>query len=402
MAKATITWPDLLEVYLNSVWDAGDNGHITVANQSILETLGLIEISEKAAEAADITPLIAPDQVKLDSVIPARIGYPKYSLGLLVETWDGLLRAPERRVEESSTFFIKSDRSHSGLVPASDALARYRAILKFVATLSGAALFTDVQHAKLVYFGDGRVEVPVRYDASDFRLVEAKQIEALAATLEGDIHREQRLSILGEAVTTLVASQPAAGRFVYLLQNADELKKRVDEGYKLFASSFSYSKIRSEIEKNQADYVNRVHKTFTDIQGQLLGLPVSAVVVATQMKATNTCGPVAIANIAILGGACLFVALLIASCANQWLTLGAIDREIKGQRTKLNSDFSEIRDMFTDAFDAIEGRIRWHRVVLIVISLVALAGAWFTWQGYSIATKLDGWGCLVHAGIPTV
>ncbi|RUV49467.1 hypothetical protein EOB77_19535 [Mesorhizobium sp. M7A.F.Ca.MR.228.00.0.0] len=110
----------------------------------------------------------------------------------------------------------------------------------------------------------------------------------------------------------------------------------------------------------------------------------------------------AIANIAILGGACLFVALLIASCANQWLTLGAIDREIKGQRTKLNSDFSEIRDMFTDAFDAIEGRIRWHRVVLIVISLVALAGAWFTWQGYSIATKLDGWGCLVHAGIPTV
>jgi hypothetical protein len=398
VAKATITWPDLLEIYLNSVWSGDADGAVTVANDSILETLLLIETSDKAADAADISILGAIDQVKLGGVIHAHIGYPQYSLGLLVETWDGLLRAPERRVEEPSAFFIKADRSHSGLLPASDLLAKYRAILKFVATVGQAAAFTDVRHAKLVYFGDGRVEVPVRYDASDFRFVDAEQIEALAATIEGDVHQDQKLSILSEAITTLVSGQSVGGRFIYLLQNADELKKRVDEGYKLFASGFSYTKIRGEIEKNQAEYVSRVHKTFTDIQGQLLGLPVSAIIVATQLKSTSACGPEAIANIAILGGACLFVALLIASCWNQWLTLDAIGREIGDQRTKLNSDFSEIRGMFTGAFNAIEARICWHRFILIVIFLVGLAGGWFTWQGYSISTKLDGWGCLVNGG----
>lgn len=398
MTKAEIAWPDLLEVYLNSVWEDGENARIDVANRSILDTLHLVENSEKAAEAADITPLVETGQIRLSRSIPARVGYPKYNLGLLVETWDMLLAAPERRVVEPTAFFIKADRSHSSLLPASEPLNKYRAALNLVATLGRAALFTDIQHAKLVYFGSARIEVPICYDSNDFRLINPEQVEDLAATIEGNLHREQRLSILAEAITSLVAGQPESRRFTYLIQNVDELKKRVDEGYKLFASSFSYSKIRGEVEKSQTDYVNRIHNTFTDIQGQLLGLPVSAIIVATQLQATSVCGPKAIANMAILGGACLFATLLIASCVNQWLTLNTIKQEINDQYTKLNTDFSEIRDMFTGAFKTIERRICWHRAVLIAISLVALAGAWFTWRGFNIVNELNAWGCLIENG----
>lgn len=394
MAKSVIGWPDLLEIYQHSRWDGPTEGQVTIANQSMVETLELIERSEKAAEASDIAPAVLQGDIAVGNVVRARIGYPQYRLGVLVENWDSLLASPERRIEEPMHYFVKSDGAHSGMQPATDPIVRYRAILRFIGLLGRAALFTDARHGKLVYFGGGRLEVPVRYEASDFRKVDADNVEALAAALDGDVHHEQRLSILGDAVVALVAGQSEAGRFLYLLQNARELEKRVKEGYKLFASSFSYSKIRSEVEKNQAEYVGRVHKTFSDIQGQLLGLPVSAIVVATQLKPSPVCNSDAIANLAILSGAWLFVALLIASCGNQWLTLNSIAREIRDQRNKLNSDFSEVRYLFADSFDAIAARICWHRAVLVAISLVALCGAIFTWQGYRLATAVNAWQCL--------
>lgn len=395
MAKAAVGWPDLLEVYLHSRWENATNGEIDIKNESIFETLALIESSEKAYDAADIAPAVAPGGIAVGKVVRARIGYPQLRLGVLAESWDGLLATPKNRVEEPPNYFVKADRAHSGMAPATEPVTRYRAILQFIELLGRAALFTDAHHGKLVYFGEGRVEVPVRYAAKDFRKVEVDHVIALAAALDGQVHREQRLGILGEAVTALVAGQAEAGRFLYLLQNVDELTKRVIEGYKLFASSFSYSKIRGEIEKAQAEYVGRVHKTFSDIQGQLLGLPVSAIVVATQLKAATVCGQEAIANFAILCGAWLFVALLVASCGNQWFTLDSIAREIKDQKNKLNSEFSEVRYLFVGSFDAIETRIGWHRFVLVAICLVALGGAWFTWRGYRIATIPNAWQCLI-------
>lgn len=397
MAKSTVGWPDLLEIYLHSRWEDDTNGQIDIQNERILETLTLIESSEKAYDAADIAPALAPGDLAIGEVVRARIGYPMLRLGVLAESWDGLLATPKNRVEEPPNYFVKADRAHSGMAPATEPVIRYRAILQFIELLGRAALFTDSHHGKLVYFDEGRVEVPIRYEARDFRKVDSDHVNALSAALAGEVHREQRLSILGEAVTALVAGQSESSRFLYLLQNVDELTKRVTEGYRLFASSFSYSKIRGEIEKAQAEYLGRVHKTFSDIQGQLLGLPVSAIVVATQLKTATTCGQEAIANVAILGGAWLFVALLIASCGNQWLTLNSIACEIKDQRNKLNSEFSEVRYLFIDSFDAIVARIGWHRLVLVVISLVALGGAWFTWQGYRLATTVDAWKCLSAA-----
>jgi hypothetical protein len=394
VAKSAVSWPDLLEIYLHSRWDDATKGEINIENESILETLALIETSEKAYDAADIAPVAAPGDIAIGKVVRARIGYPQLRLGVLAENWDGLLATPKNRVKEPPSYFVKADRAHSGMAPATEPVTRYRAILHFVELLGRAALFTDADHGKLVYFGEGRVEVPVRYEASDFRKVDADHVSALSTALEGDVHREQRLGILGEAITALVAGQSEAGRFLYLLQNVDELTKRVIEGYRLFASSFSYSKIRGEVEKAQAEYVGRIHKTFADIQGQLLGLPVSAIVVATQLKTATACGQEAIANVAILCGAWLFVALLVASCGNQWLTLNSIAGEIRDQRNKLNSEFSEIRYLFVNSFDAIETRIGWHRFVLVVISIVALSGAWFTWQAYRLATAVDAWKCL--------
>lgn len=398
MANDAITWEDLLEIYQNSIWVDDHIANLTIVSADIARTLKLVETSDRAYHEADIALQDDKAQLVVGSVVEVRTGSPHRSLGLLVKNWDALLASSTSRMREPQAFFIRSDKTHNATLPPTDTLIRYRSTMKLVKLLSESALFADQQQAKLVYFADARIEVPVKFTARNLRSIDSAQVDLLEQALEGEVHAEQRRSILADAVVEIVSGQSAAGRFHYLMQNVDELVRRVNDGYRLFASSFSYSKIRSELEKTQSEYVARIHKTFSDIQGQLLGLPVASVVVATQMKAPIACGPELLANVAVVCGACLFAALLITSCINQWMTLDAISRELKGQRTRLNAEFSEIKDLFTGSFDALDCRVLWHRWVMVVIVGFSVVGAGFTVRAYFMLTNVDAWSCLVRHG----
>jgi hypothetical protein len=398
MANDAITWTDLLKIYQNSAWVDDQIAILNVVDDGIKRTLELVETSDRAYHEADIALQDETAQLSVGSSVELRVGSPHRSLGLLAKDWDAFLASSFSRMREPSAYFIRSDKSHNATHPPTETLLQYRSTLKLVKLLAESALFADEQQAKLVYFADARIEVPVKFTAKDLRSIDSAQVELLAKALEGEVHAEQRLGILADAVVELVSGQSAAGRFHYLMQNVDELARRVSDGYRLFASSFSYSRIRSELERTQSEYVARIHKTFSDIQGQLLVLPVASVVVATQLKAPTGCGPELLANVAVVCGACLFAALLMASCINQWMTLNAISGEIKGQRTRLNAEFSEIKNLFTGSFDALDRRICWHRIMMTLIIGLCVVAAGFTVWAYVVLTKVDAWSCLVRDG----
>lgn len=206
----------------------------------------------------------------------------------------------------------------------------------------------------------------------------------------GEVHAEQRLAILDNAIADLVLSQPVETRFLYLARNVRELARRVTDGYRLFASSFSYEKIRGQVEAAQSEYVGRIHKTFVDIQGQLLGLPVATVVVATQLKPVDSWSAAAWGNIAVLIGAWLFAFLLLGSCVNQWFTLSAIHADVKRQKNKLFTSFVEISDQFSDVFRNLSTRIWWHRAALVLVGSFAVCGAVFATYVFLQLTNIEG------------
>ena len=103
-----------------------------------------------------------------------------------------------------------------------------------------------------------------------------------------------------------------------------ELQKKFSDGYNLFASSFSYDKIRDEVETAKVEYTGKIHKVFSDIQNQVLGIPIASIVVATQMKdagaKTATTYEVYV-NSAVLLGCWIFVLLTGLLIWNQQHTL---------------------------------------------------------------------------------
>ncbi|WP_062018077.1 hypothetical protein [Aureimonas sp. AU4] len=394
MTSNGLGWSELLHLYRNARWIEDDDADVTVVDRNLLDTLRLIETSDRAALESDIVPLASIETVSIGAIVRMRIGAPQWRLGTLARDWDALLRFPLSRVKERPEYYLTSDGTHGGTTPPSEPMLRYRAMLRFVELVGRAALFCDWPNARIVFFDKHRIDLPVTYEWKDVLRLDMKELDLLETTLAGDVHADQRLAILADAVTSLVDGRPTKDRFRYLVQNVGELAQKVVDGYRLFAASFSYSKIRTEVDKGVSEYVGRIHKTFADIQGQLLGLPVATVVVATQLKPVRSCTLEAFSNTAVLAGALLFCVLLLASCVNQWFTLRSIRGEIDEQRRRLVTEFREIEDLFAPSFQALRTRIGWHRAALVAIAAITVVSSGFAYYAFAIAGGSQAWRCM--------
>lgn len=333
----------------------------------------------------------------LGQTLRIAVGPPRGGLGLFFSSLSALLKLPRARVAEPRDYFLEG----AGSQASQDLLARYRAVLILVGLMAESAAYLDREHAQLVFVKDGKFVVPVDYTDTDLRLLNTAAIERLRDAFAQDLHREQKLAILGEEIVTMAQTEPLQQRFRALLSNLDKLSDRFFAGYRLFASNFSYQKIRSELEEARLEYTGKIHKTLTDIQSQLLTIPVATVIVATQLKRTASIDDVFWANSAVLLGAFVFAGLLFLMIRNQTKTVSVVAGEVDRQRTKLRTEHPDATTTFDDVFASLDARIRDQRVILNVVRGVLVLGLALAAAGYLLLTGpawaavRSAWHCIL-------
>jgi hypothetical protein len=386
-------WQDLVHCYDHVEFDDVDQCRLTVADAEILNTINALDAEDAAASDLNFYATDDLANIAIGDKVSVHVGSPKLSIGILAKDINGLLSAPRGFIEFPARFYIIQGRL-SDRDTSPKTLSAYQTIVSLVRLLAEAATFMDREEQKLFFFNDGKVEIPVRYSAGTFKFVDLTAIKRLLHQFNDGLHRSQKLTILGDAITTLVKPQADANRFDLLIRNVDHLTNTLDDGYRLFVSSFSYDKIRTDVETASLDFLTRIHKTFVDVQGQLLGIPIATIVVASQMKAASTCGVEAWTNLAILAGAWIFAVFLCATIVNQFFTLNAVGSEVERQKTRLESDFAAVSAKFVGTFASLATRIGWYRFVFIVIGGLGIGGAIFATFAYRSLTAVKLAGCI--------
>jgi hypothetical protein len=385
-----LSFDQLLAIYRHTLFDAkGDEGTLLIASPEVLAVLQAIDGDDRLAGDANLAVLTDPADLVVGQDVRIRVGAPRLALGLLVRTFDDLLNAPEARLTEPKAYFVIDGRIEKGTTPPTVGQTGYRQILEVGALFAEAASYLDWTRQELVFFREGKFVVPVKYCAETVMRFAHGASDKLLDLFMDDVHRDQKLAILAEAIAHTCESQPLARRFTYLLDNITAVAEEVRNGYRLFASSFSYAKIRGDLEAAKVEYIGKIHKTLIDIQGQLLGIPVATIIVASQLKVATGCGLEFWTNVAVLGGVWIFLGLLLIAIVNQWFTLSSISDEIERQQTKLAADYAAISVQFIDVFAGLLGRITWHRSALVGIGVIAFLGAIFASYAFSHLTTPD-------------
>jgi hypothetical protein len=315
-----------------------------------------------------------PDKPLMGQLFRLGVGVPKPSLGVFAPTVDVLLKRPRARVLEPAHYFVVG----SDTPDVTDALRRYRNVLSFVSLLCESAAYLDREHAHLVFVKDGKFVVPVEYTTADLKSLDVASLARLLDAFGQDLHRDQKLAILAEEVIDLTILEPAARRFPALLTAIGKLADRFFAGYRLFASSFSYDKIRNQLEEARLEYTGKIHKALTDIQSQLLTIPVATVIVATQLKETRAINSAFWSNCAVLLGAAIFGVLLSLMIRNQARTLAVIGAEIHRQKNAMRAQFPDAVGTFGDVFASLDDHMAGQRWVLRTVRTLL-------WLGLAIA-----------------
>lgn len=361
------------------------DGEITVASSEQAELLRTI-LEDFRKYGFKLAPG-EPDAYAVGDTVRVRAEDPRTGLGLLADSFSDVLQFPSGRIKEPRYFLVDAGYAYSD-ASAPDVVQRYRKVLSFISLLSECAAYLDKEAQELVFLIDGRFSLPIVYGIEVLNDLDATALDTLLARFAQDTHREQKLEILAKAIHETCSSSPANERFARLIAEVCALVKRFDDGYRLFAAEFSYEKIRDQLEASRLEEMAKIHKTFSDIQNQILSIPVATLVVATQLKQAQAWDIAFWVNTAILIGVWIFAVLTHFVLRNQLHTLEVIGEDIQRKKAKVQAEkYADVQDIVGNTFPLLDKRLATQRCAFRAVRWIVVVGLILAHVMYALLTQ---------------
>lgn len=340
--------------------------------------------------------LCSDDAVTVGNTVSIHIDDPRTGLGLLADTFADVLKFRQGCIREPRFYLINDKWCSLDALDEPEIVRKYRLILKLINLLSECAAYLDTNKQELIFIHDGKFVMPVKYLANHVESLDSSLVLSLLARFSQDTHREQKLSILSKSLQEMTETIDIDARFGHLLSNLHELQKRLDDGYKLFVADFSYSKIVDQLESAKIEELGKIHKVLTDIQNQLLGIPVATIIVVTQLKQADQSGSFVLINSAILFGVWVFSVLCFFLIRNQQQTLKTIRAEITRKKSLIEKEYASVSDIVSVTFTELDRKAKKQNIILYCVIAIILIGLMFSNIAYLIlTTPAADW--VVHA-----
>lgn len=312
--------------------------------------------------------------IATNETIRLRYDDPRTGIGLLADHFSDILSFPKGHISEPRFYLLDSNWCSLDKTPPPSLVSNYRLILQLINLFSECAAYLDANHQVLIFIHEGKFSIPIEYAEEDVSHLDVSSISAFLSSFTDDTHRDQKLSILAKSLQNMAASIDTKLRFKQILTNISELKKRLDDGYKLFVADFSYEKIVDQLETAKIEELTKIHKALTDIQNQLLGIPAATIVVATQLKETAEFNLAFLTNSAVLFGVWVFSILCFFLIQNQKQTLNTVVDEIKRKEMLIKKEFPSISGVISDTFMKLRERASSQEMILLAIQFIIFIG----------------------------
>ncbi|MFX5371356.1 hypothetical protein ABTD20_04840 [Acinetobacter baumannii] len=391
----SLTREQLIELYNKAQFsDNFTKGQITVDSPSLVQSLSLAFENKEISGFTKLT----------SSTIQLNQSYSFYydlhrsaEFGHIFKTVEELIKNKKFRANNTLQYYVLAFKYDYKDTKKPEIIQNYEKLISFIHLMKEAAAFVDSSNSKMLFLNDNKqLELEPIYSKSDLVQLKQDHVEKIIKFINEDTHRNQKLAILSKAIIAESSSETYDRKFSTILSKLDEIYKKLDHDYTVFASSFSYEKLRNEIENSKLEEQVKIHKVITDIQNQILGIPVATVIVATQFKTQKLAGDDLVyqfwVNTGILVGVIIFSVFLWYLINNQKDSLAGIETEIKRKDLvlqKTSDVYEKIKAENGDKapFSELMGRIKTQKTILISVQCVTIVAAIATYFIYHFITK---------------
>lgn len=295
-----------------------------------------------------------------------------------------LLVNPARRIHPPARFYVAElGYLYEGQTTPPPALQTYLRAADLFRLLHSVADHCNESDRTLVFWEKGKVILNSEYSGDELS-VTLEVAELRTEFFKSTIHSKQKHTIIRMALLEEFSGCNTV-RLGDLLKHFDAFTRRILSSYQLYVAEFSFEKIKAEIEKEKLEFTTKLNKVFSDIQNQLLAIPVAVVLIGGQMERANEW---TLKNSLIWAGAFFFCILMNLLIRNQRNTLIAIRHEIDQQWQQIRGKHSSVADRFSASYQQLELRhLHQERLIRTISGMVAfsLAVATSLFIHYSVA-----------------
>lgn len=234
---------------------------------------------------------------------------------------------------------------------------------------------------KLVFLSKGHDKIVIKAAQKISGLKDLNGLDAFVAEyIKDSVHKDQKRSVLRSVIFDKFHGQTISIQDV--VANFDDIKKAVRDGYEIYADQFSFDEFKNELEEFKREYMIKINKTLTDIQNQMLAIPIATVIAAGQLKNVDSF-TVFLTNAVIMVGVVIFWMVLQVVVKNQRSSLIFLMDEIGFKKAKaIQRRDAEYKRKFVEAYGHLEVRAKeikkdLSRVMVILNTAVCLTAVVF-------------------------
>lgn len=343
----------------------------------ILSSNEILELFKKATANTESTGWddYNNSDLKLGATVEVEVHSPQpLKYGNLYYSFENFLSDKSNLLKQPSLFYIYDIKFHPNADTKDPLISRYKLLLEFNETLNSSCMYLDKSKASWFFIhGDESVDISPTINVSLLKAIDEDIIRKVIAFFKSDnIHHKQKCTIFSKILVKQTHTLPNEERYKLILENIESIYEKLEDDYSAFAAEFSYEKIINQIENDKLEEQVKIHKVLTDIQAQILGIPVATVIIATQYKLDTSKESSFWINLSILLGAFIFSALMNFSAHNQQHTLKAIKKEIDRKQKLLTTNFPKLAK--TNPYKGLYDRIAYQRLVLLAVQWIVSIG----------------------------
>ncbi len=208
----------------------------------------------------------------------------------------------------------------------------------------------------IIFVGKKNLKINSEYTSADLNRDYTPVKKFIREYLQNEFHQEDRhLSIINGLHESYKENEISLSEF---LKNFDTFYRIVKSNFQLYIDKFSFNDFKNQVEEDRREYTIKINKVFSDIQNQLLTLPIATVLAAGQMVFVGSTGDF-IKNTLIIVGIIIFCVFVLMQISNQVVTLDALNEEITSKENIMNKkDDTEYKTEYLSTYLQLNKRVK--------------------------------------------
>lgn len=280
------------------------------------------------------------------------------------ETIEELLKASSQKYPDNR-FYVHSVGFDSVKSQKPIIIENYEATTKLISFLKN---ISDYQKGKeLVFFQAKQLVINTDYGVAD--LSELRNVTILISLISDSVDKEERKIIfINELIASLMIIPELKNRFKHLLKNFEDLFQNYKKSHNLYLEKYSYTKFKSELDKEIIEYSKKIQSVINDAQTKLVAIPVAFLLIVGQFDLT---GVKLYFNLALILSAFVFSILLEVLLRNQFSALEFISDDVNRFQSSVDEKkVNVLGDDFTATFTKIRKLYTQQKFYLNIIRVL--------------------------------